>query len=70
MPEALRIQISKDDVNAIQSAVPFNPPFPMNFLFNFRGDQEYTLDLTAANNQQYQMAAWINAPPKRPVSTV
>ena len=68
MPEALRINLSKDEIEAIQSAVPFNPLFPVNFLFNFRNDQNYNLSLTAANNQQYQMAAWINAPPKQPVS--
>lgn len=68
MPDALRIKLSREDIDAIQKAVPFNPLFPVNFLFNYRGDQDYNLSLTAANNQQYQMAAWIDAPPKQPVS--
>jgi hypothetical protein len=68
MPDALGIKLSKEDIEAIQGAVPFDPLFPMNFLFNFRGDQKYNLGLTAAHNQQYQMAAWIDAPPKNPVS--
>lgn len=67
MPEALSIKLSKNDMNAIQNAIPFNPLFPMNFLYNFKGGQEYSLRLTAAHNQQYQMAAWISAPPKTPV---
>jgi hypothetical protein len=68
MPEALRIKLSKEDIDAIHNAIPFHPLFPVNFLFNFRGDQEFNLSLNAEHNQQYQMAAWINAPPKRPVS--
>ncbi|EXJ74991.1 uncharacterized protein A1O5_01687 [Cladophialophora psammophila CBS 110553] len=66
MPEALRVKLSKDDIKMIQNAYVFDPLFPMNFLFNYRGDQPYNLALTAANNHQYQMAAWINAPPKQP----
>lgn len=68
MPEALGIELSKDDIHAIEDAAPFNPLFPMNFLYNFKGNQRYNLDLTAADNQQYQMTAWINAPPKSLVS--
>ena len=68
IPEALGIKLSKEDIHAIQDATPFNPLFPMNFLFNFKGDQRYNLDLTAADNQQYQMTSWINAPPKPSVS--
>lgn len=68
MPDALRVKLSKDDIRAIHEAAPFNPLFPMKFLFNFKGDQGYSLSLTAANNQQYQMAAWIDAPPKSSVS--
>lgn len=64
MPDALRIKLTKDEITAIRTAAPFNPLFPMNFLYCFRGDQDYSLDLTAQQNQQYQMAAWIDAPPK------
>ncbi|KPM46423.1 Norsolorinic acid reductase A [Neonectria ditissima] len=68
MPEAVRVCLSKDDVDAIHQVSRFDPGFPMNFLFNYKGGQEYNLGLTAANNQQYQMGAWIHAPPKQPVS--
>ncbi|KIW01728.1 uncharacterized protein PV09_06905 [Verruconis gallopava] len=64
MPEALRLKLSDEEIEEIQNAVPFNPLFPVNFLFNFRGTQKYNTKLTAAHNQQYQMAAWIDAPPK------
>lgn len=67
MPEALRIELSKEDIRLIQGAAPFEPLFPVNFLFNFRGTQPYNLALTAAHNKQYQMSAWIDAPPKQPV---
>jgi hypothetical protein len=68
MPDALRIKLSKEDIAAIQDAAPFNPLFPMKFLFNYKGNQNYSLSHTAAHNQQYQMAAWIDAPPKPLVS--
>jgi hypothetical protein len=68
MPDALRIKLSKEEIESIQNAADFNPLFPTNFLFNFKGDQKYNLTLTAAHNQQYQMAAWIDAPPKQLVS--
>ena len=68
MPDALRIKLSPEEIVAIQKAAPFNPMFPMKFLFNYKGNQEYNLTHTAANNQQYQMAAWIDAPPKPLVS--
>jgi aryl-alcohol dehydrogenase-like predicted oxidoreductase len=65
MPEALNIALSDNDLKAIHEASPFEPLFPMNFLFNFRGDQPYNLKLTATDCQQYQMAARIGGPPKQ-----
>ncbi|KAK5045294.1 hypothetical protein LTR84_009400 [Exophiala bonariae] len=61
MAEALRIIISKDEIATIQSAYTFDPLFAMNFLFNHNNIQPYGLSLTAANVQQYQMAARSNA---------
>jgi hypothetical protein len=68
MPDALSLELSKEDVEAIQRAADFTPQFPVSFLYNFRGNQPYSLSHTASNNQQYQMAAWIQAPPKQAVS--
>jgi hypothetical protein len=68
MPDALRTKLSKEEVEMIQNAAHFDPLFPMNFLFNYKGTQPYSLAHTAAHNQQYQMAAWIDAPPKNLVS--
>ena len=65
MEEHLKVQLSASDVHAVYEASPLDPLFPMNFLFNFRGDQPYHLGLTSKDNQQYQMAARINAPPKQ-----
>lgn len=67
IPDALRVQLSKEDIAMIQDAKPFAPLFPVNFIFNFRGDQKYNLGLTAGNNQQYQMSSWIDAPLKQQV---
>jgi len=70
MPDALRIKLSTEQIAMIQDAAPFNPMFPMNFLFNYKGTQNYKLTHTAADNQQYQMAAWIDAPPKPQASEI
>ena len=66
IPDALRIKLSPTEIGSIHDASPFEPLFPMNFLFNFRGDQPYHLGLTAADNEQYQMTAQVQAPPKQP----
>ena len=52
MLEALRIKLSGEEIDAIQEAAPYDPGFPMKFLFNFRGDRPYNLTLTPADNQQ------------------
>lgn len=65
MPEALKVHLSKNDTARIQEASPYDPGFPMSFLFNFRGDQPYHAGLTEKDVQQYQMAAVIGGPPKQ-----
>lgn len=65
MPDALRITLTPEEIAKIQDAAPFDPLFPMSFLYNYDGKQRYTTKLTPAHNKQYQMAAWINAPPKQ-----
>jgi hypothetical protein len=67
LPEALQIELSKEDVEAIQDAGDYQPQFPMSFLFQWTGEEKYHLGLTPADISQYQMAAWIQAPPKQPV---
>lgn len=37
MPEALMVESSRDDIAKIHKASPYNPGFPMSFLFNYRG---------------------------------
>lgn len=64
MTDALRVVLSKDDINAIHEASPYDPGFPMSFFYSWVTPQKYDLSLTAANHQQIQMAAWIDAPPK------
>ncbi|RFN48802.1 alcohol dehydrogenase [Fusarium flagelliforme] len=63
MPEALRIKLSKEDIDEIHEASPYNPGFPMNFT-QYIEPVKYDLSWTPADHQQYQMAAWIDAPPK------
>ena len=63
MVPALSISLSKEEIEEIHGAAPFNPLFPQNFIF---GGRPYSTRLTAADQANYQMAAWIDAPPKNP----
>lgn len=69
MSDALRVELSREDIDAIHEAAPYDPGFPMNFYFTWTKPQKYDLFLTAANNNQIQMGAWIDVPPKQLVST-
>lgn len=64
MADALSIVLTKEEINTIHEVSDFEPLFPIPFLYNFRRDQPYNLSLTPGNQQQYQMGAWIDAPPK------
>ena len=69
MPKAMQLRLSADEIREIHGAAPFNPMYPMSFLYNYKGGQPYNLGHTPSHNQQYQMAAWIDAPPKPVVSS-
>lgn len=62
MPNAVDIQLSNEEIDEIQNAAPFDPLFPNSFLFAGR---KYNTRLTAADQTNYQMSTWINAPPKQ-----
>jgi hypothetical protein len=68
MPEALRIELSREEIAKIQDASEFQPMFPTNFLFDYGGKVKYSLILTAEDVSQVQMATWIQAPPRPLVS--
>ncbi|OJI96139.1 hypothetical protein ASPVEDRAFT_157357 [Aspergillus versicolor CBS 583.65] len=57
--EALGIELSKEDMDRIDTAVAFNPGFPMNFIFHGK----YDLTLTAADVPLTRKAGHIDAPP-------
>ncbi|KAH8889169.1 Aldo/keto reductase [Thozetella sp. PMI_491] len=68
MVDALTVKLSEQEIKAIQEAAPFNPLFPMNFLYPCKDGNGYNLQLTAKDHVQYRMAAWIDTPGKPPVS--
>ncbi|KAL2831131.1 NADP-dependent oxidoreductase domain-containing protein [Aspergillus cavernicola] len=39
--EALKIELSKEDMDKNDTAVPFNPGFPMNFIFHGKYDDSH-----------------------------
>ncbi|KAF4971312.1 hypothetical protein FSARC_1831 [Fusarium sarcochroum] len=63
MPEALRIKLTQEEIDEIYEASPYNPGYPMSFT-QYMKPVKYDLSWTPADHQQYQMAAWIDAPPK------
>ena len=64
MNDAITVKLSAEEIRSIQDAAPFNPLFPMNFLFDTKGDKGYSTKLTLADHVQYKMGAWIDAPAK------
>lgn len=62
MPNALDIELSNEEIDAIHNAGTFDPLFPNTFLF---AGKKYNTRLNAADQANYQMAAWINAPSKQ-----
>jgi hypothetical protein len=66
LPAAMSVKLSTEEIDEIHGAAPFNPLFPNSFLF----EKKYDLRLTAADQVHYQMATWIDAPPKQPVSEI
>ncbi|KAL4795921.1 NADP-dependent oxidoreductase domain-containing protein [Aspergillus venezuelensis] len=64
MNDAITVKLSAEDIRSIQDAAPFSPLFPMNFLFDTKGDKGYSTKLTLADHVQYKMGAWVDAPAK------
>ncbi|KAF7627899.1 sterigmatocystin biosynthesis dehydrogenase stcV [Aspergillus flavus] len=64
MPDALKVKLSKEEIDDIHEASPYSPGYPMTFT-QYMQPVKYDLSWTPADNQQYQMSAWIDAPPKR-----
>ena len=62
----MAISLSNEEIDEIHGAKNFDPLFPNTFLFG----QKYNTRLTVADQANYQMATWIDAPPKRVVSDV
>ncbi|CAN9125185.1 unnamed protein product [Alternaria alternata] len=47
--EALEIELSEEEIDDIDSAVPFDVGFPMSFLFEFGGGQKYKNTMTSSD---------------------
>lgn len=60
--DALSIQLSKEDLAEIDTAIPFDVGFPMSFIF--RGS-DYTPSLGPQDVFLTKMSALIDAPPKQ-----
>ena len=46
---ALSLELTKEDIDEIEDAAPFDPGFPNNFMFEFHTSQKYKASLTGAD---------------------
>jgi Aldo/keto reductase family len=59
--EALSLELSDEEIQEIDNAAPFDVGFPMNFLFEFRGRQKYSSNMTGADIAILQSAVNLDA---------
>ncbi|KAL3486621.1 NADP-dependent oxidoreductase domain-containing protein [Aspergillus germanicus] len=64
LADAATIRLSDEEVRSIQDAAPFDPLFPMNFLYAVKDGKGYNTKLTLADHVQCKMAAHLEAPVK------
>lgn len=62
--EALSIELSKEDIEEIESAVPFDVGFPSSMLFEFFGQQKYHSDMSTADIPLVKAVGHIDTVPK------
>jgi hypothetical protein len=60
--EALQLELSKEEMDKIDNAIPFDPRFPMNFLYLFGGDRKYDLTLTGSDVYHNRMGTYFESP--------
>ncbi|RAL12186.1 aldo/keto reductase [Aspergillus homomorphus CBS 101889] len=58
--EALKVELSREEIREIDLAAPFDPGFPMTMLFG--GNDKYDIGFTAADVSLTKWAAHIDAP--------
>ena len=61
--EALSLELSTEDIEEIDNAYPFEVGFPGNFLFEFRGEGKFNINMTSADIGILKAAAVLDAPP-------
>jgi len=63
----MEVSLTPEEAYRVIGAAEFDPLYPVNFLYNYKGNQPYHMGLTTKNSQQYQMAAYVNTPRKQMV---
>jgi hypothetical protein len=64
LASAATIRLSEEEIKSIQDAAPFDPLFPMNFLYPVQDGKGYSTKLTLADHVHYKMSAHVEAPVK------
>lgn len=62
--EALKLELTPEDIKEIEDAYPFDVGFPMNFLFQFVTNAQYNTNMDASDVGLTQAYAHIKVPKK------
>jgi hypothetical protein len=64
IPGALSVKLSREEIQQLHDAAPFNPLFPNTFIW----EEKYHTRLTFADQTHMKMGTWVDAPSKQAVS--
>lgn len=65
---ALSIKSAPEEIRELETVIPFDVGFPMNFLFGGHAGVNYSTELTAADVYWTTRTTWIDVPPpQRPI---
>jgi len=65
---ALSIKLTPEEIRELETVIPFDIGFPLNFLFGGHAGVNYSTELTAADVYWTTRVTWIDVPPpQRPI---
>lgn len=66
---ALSIKLTPEEVRELETVIPFDIGFPMNFIFGGHYGVNYSTEMTAADSFWTTRTAWIDVPPhQKPIA--
>lgn len=66
---ALSIKLTPEEIRELETVIPFDVGFPLNFIFGGHLGVDYSTELTAGDSFWTTRSAWIDVPPQqRPIA--